>query len=351
MFQIAKYISVGRHGKGGVINTGSKQLVITDKNKWEICVIILSKFIEKNNFKDIESHLISSYPNIPLSEFYDSFNYLKNNGVIKEEFLYNPTERYSRSKIYYSYFDKDPNEVQNNLKNSSVTIIGCGGIGNHVSAILATAGVGTITLVDADKIEKSNLTRQVLFSEQDVGKYKINILERELIKRNHNTIVKTINLNINSIDDFNKIEKSDVFIISADSPFELIEWTNQYCVLNQQAYINVGYINDISLIGPFYIPNKTACFNCCRYIPDFIQHDPLQNEIEIINKNFKPATAAPVNNIAAAIAANDILKYLGNFGEILSVNKRIGIYSNSLKIETQDFSINTECQVCQKTYN
>ncbi|NIG98741.1 MAG: hypothetical protein G5701_07605 [Serratia symbiotica] len=52
-------------------------------------------------------------------------------------------------------------------KKSRVTILGCGGIGNHIGAALATNDIGTINLVDGDHIELSNLTRQILFDEND----------------------------------------------------------------------------------------------------------------------------------------------------------------------------------------
>jgi hypothetical protein len=55
---------------------------------------------------------------------------------------------------------------------------------------------------------------------------------------------------------------------------------------------------------------------------------------------------ARINNIAAAIAASDSIKYLGKHGEILSLNRRVGIHSRSIKIEVQDLLKSEDCHVC-----
>jgi len=73
---------------------------------------------------------------------------------------------------------------------------------------------------------------------------------------------------------------------------------------------------------------------------------PMRDELAAINHGFKPATFAPVNNIAAAIAASDSIKYLGKHGEILSLNRRVGIHSRSIKIEVQDLLKSEDCHVC-----
>ncbi|WP_273789640.1 ThiF family adenylyltransferase [Bartonella sp. ML70XJBT] len=75
--------------------------------------------------------------------------------------------RYSRSHLHYQSYGMHPASVQHTLLQKSVVILGRGGIGNHVSAMLAASGVGKLTLVDNDVIELTNLTRQILFTEED----------------------------------------------------------------------------------------------------------------------------------------------------------------------------------------
>ncbi len=320
MLKTAQYVTVGRYKTGGVLGAGSKQVVISNKTLWENAVRLLSIWKTPRTKK----------------QFID---YVQQNTTISMSDI---------NHLYYNYFQGNPNTIQSNLEQSSITIIGCGGIGNHVSAILATSGINNITLVDPDVIELSNLTRQILFKESDIGKLKVEVLKDELLKRNSLLNIKCIVTEITSPNDISKLDDSDLYIISADSPSSLMDWANEACVQKQQAYINIGYINDISLVGPFYIPNKTACFNCKRYVPDDIQNEILSSEMQIINNDFKATSFAPVNNISSAMASADIIRYLGGFGDVLSKNKRIGIHTGSLKIETQEYSINENCLICQK---
>ena len=71
-------------------------------------------------------------------------------------------------------------EAQEKLKLANVLIVGCGGIGCTTAELLARAGIGKISLIDADTIEMSNLQRQIAYVEQDVGFYKAEILAKRL---------------------------------------------------------------------------------------------------------------------------------------------------------------------------
>ena len=71
-------------------------------------------------------------------------------------------------------------EAQEKLKLANVLIVGCGGIGCMTAELLARAGVGQITLIDADTIEVSNLQRQIAYVENNVGFYKAEVLAQRL---------------------------------------------------------------------------------------------------------------------------------------------------------------------------
>ena len=75
-------------------------------------------------------------------------------------------------------------EAQEKLKLANVLIIGCGGIGCTTAELLARAGVGKISLIDADSIEISNLQRQIAYTPANVGFYKAEILAKRLMQIN-----------------------------------------------------------------------------------------------------------------------------------------------------------------------
>lgn len=85
-------------------------------------------------------------------------------------------DRYSRTQAYYRHVDRTPREhgwhAQLALRRSSVLVVGLGGTGGHAAWALTAAGVGRLHCVDADVVELSNLSRQVLYDERDVGRPK-----------------------------------------------------------------------------------------------------------------------------------------------------------------------------------
>src|SRR3989344_1854652 len=71
-------------------------------------------------------------------------------------------------------------EGQKKIQKGRVCIVGCGALGGRCAELLVRAGLGFLCLIDGDFIEESNLQRQTLFSEEDLGKKKVEVLQREL---------------------------------------------------------------------------------------------------------------------------------------------------------------------------
>lgn len=158
--------------------------------------------------------------------------------------------------------------MQKKIQNSKVVLLGYGGIGNLISHMLVNSGVGEITLVNADIVELSNLNRQSLFTKTDIGRKKITALRERLQERNCKAHINSLDLNIEKQAELEKLQSADLLVVSADTPNQLIFWINKFCVDKAQAYINAGYLSDIAVVGPFYIPQKhTACFECRQLTP------------------------------------------------------------------------------------
>ena len=85
-------------------------------------------------------------------------------------------ERYSRQII----INKLGIKGQKKIFNTSVCIIGCGGLGTSAAQYLVMSGIQKLILIDNDKISLSNLNRQTLFFEEDIGKSKVEVLKKNL---------------------------------------------------------------------------------------------------------------------------------------------------------------------------
>ena len=106
---------------------------------------------------------------------------------------------------------------QEKIKNSKVLVVGAGGLGCPVALYLAAAGVGTIGLIDFDVVDQSNLQRQVLYSEKDVGKSKVHMARERLVQLNSNVNVICIEDMLDATNATEIFEKFDIIVDACDN--------------------------------------------------------------------------------------------------------------------------------------
>ena len=100
--------------------------------------------------------------------------------------------RYDRL-LQLSSFSKEDLDI---LLSKKVLIIGVGGVGQHVSTYLITNGIKDLTILDFDKVEISNLNRQILLTEKDIGKYKVDVVKEALNAKNCDASIRSINAKV-----------------------------------------------------------------------------------------------------------------------------------------------------------
>ncbi len=121
-------------------------------------------------------------------------------------------------------------EGQRRLKGSSVLVVGAGGLGIPVSVYLAAAGFGRIGAVDGDIVELSNLQRQFLYSEADVGRPKAELLRSKLFAINPNVQVEAYGTKLDSSNAMNVLKRYDIVVDATDN-FPSRYLINDACVL------------------------------------------------------------------------------------------------------------------------
>ena len=345
-YELAPYVSAGF--MDGILHFGfgSIQEKIEDQELQDI-IIRAAHFWKSPHTKEEVKKYLKSCGFENEEKRGKAIDMLLQGNYLMESGLYDPGDRYSRHMLYFNLSGGNPAAVQERLANSHVIVLGCGGIGNFVSVILAAAGVGRLTLVDNDEIELSNLPRQILFTENDLHKMKIDVLKKNLLERNQNVDVFLLKNEIKRKDDLSCLPDADLIVMSADKPDQLIFWVNKFCVERGIPYINIGYVQDIAIWGPMVIPGKTGCFQCQSILANQkIDREELLTLLGEIRFSYQAPSSGPINALASGGALIDILKYLGGFGLIASLNRRIGIWTDDLRIEIQDCSRNPECKVC-----
>jgi ThiF family protein len=152
-------------------------------------------------------------------------------------------ERYDRARGYYRWLDLTPRastwEPQVKLAGARVTVVGVGGTGGVAALALAAAGVGRLHCVDPDHVELSNLSRQVLYTEDDIGVAKADAAVARLRRLNTDISVSAERLRIGSVEDVLPLARDcDVLLLSADKPPEVRVWTNRACLAAGRPWVD-----------------------------------------------------------------------------------------------------------------
>lgn len=167
-------------------------------------------------------------------------------------------DRYSRQVL----FDGIGSAGQRRLLESRVAIVGCGATGAAVAALLARGGVGTLTLVDRDYVDWSNLQRQVLFEESDAieGLPKAEAARRGIARFNSETKVHAhvVDLVPESIHDL--LADSEIVLDATDN-FETRYLLNDYAIEQQKPWIYAGAVGSRAVTMNI-VPGETACLAC-----------------------------------------------------------------------------------------
>lgn len=344
MKRLARHVRLALSKNRLYVGCGSEQYVIDDEREISVAIDLCAALASADmSLNDVPSALAID-PSLleKVVRELEARNYLcstYDDGV----------ERYSRNHRFFTLMGVDPRQAQRKLESAHVSILGCGGIGNHMAASLAGIGVGTLDLIDPDVVEVSNLGRQVLFTEASLGRRKVHELMGAIRLRNPSVNVRAIVASMDAPDDLLEIGRPDLLVVSADTPDDLLRKVNNYCVARAVPYVNVGYMNDIAVWGPFYVPGKGGCFECGLLRLGFRDGPICENwgaKVASVNRRYLPPSFPTINAIAAYLACQDVVNFLCEIGEMKSLGRRVGLHVRRLDFEFQDFSENPECRVC-----
>ena len=175
-------------------------------------------------------------------------------------------ERLDRQLRYFSDISTGPttSECQGKLEAARVAVLGVGGLGGWAALNLACCGVGEMLLLDFDRVELSNLNRQVLYSEADIGRFKAEAAAERL--SGFNSSIK-IEPRVQRLESETAIAETiagyDMVIDACDWPAHDIEhWINSACFSVGVPFIAMSHFPPVARVGPMYVPGVTGCFAC-----------------------------------------------------------------------------------------
>ena len=215
---------------------------------------------------------------------------------------------------------------QKKIKKAKVLIIGMGGLGCPLLAYLAASGICNIGVVDHDKVEISNLNRQILFNASDLGKFKV-IQARSRFNKIYNKVkIKTFKKKISS-DNIEAVIKNYDIICDGTDNFSTRYIINDYCKKNKKILISAAISQFDGQLFKFNFKKKGPCYRC------FMPEKPIQE-----NNCGNEGIFSPVAGILGSFQANEVLKTILGLKDDLDNNFLI---FNSLKMTLRKIKINT----------
>tara|TARA_B110000438_G_C15803232_1_gene646115 strand:+ start:547 stop:1305 length:759 start_codon:yes stop_codon:yes gene_type:complete len=216
-------------------------------------------------------------------------------------------DRYSRQII----LKKVGTIGQKKLLQSSVLVVGAGGLGSPISIYLTALGVGKIGIIDKDKVEMSNLARQIIFETKDINKNKSYVAIKKLKKINPNIELKSFRIKLTS-KNINKIAKKFDLIIDGSDNFRTRFLINDYCLKNQKILISGAISKFDGQVYTFnFLKKKSPCLRC--FIPIMPRNPDIDNcEHE--------GVLGPLAGIIGSIQANEAVKEILKIGDSLCGN-------------------------------
>ena len=197
---------------------------------------------------------------------------------------------------------------QEKLKNAKVLVVGAGGLGCPVLQYLVAAGVGKVGIVEFDKVDESNLQRQVLYGSLDVGKLKAIIAKNWLEHLNTLVEIEIFNLRLDATNAPGIIKQFDIVVDATDN-YEVRYIINDACVILNKSMVH-GAI--------FKFEGQVSVFNF-NGSPTYRCYNPHEKTVNY--KNPKPSDVGLMGvlpGITGTIMANEVIKIITGTGKVLA---------------------------------
>jgi len=200
------------------------------------------------------------------------------------------SSRYDRLLSLSSFSEEDLKTLQS----KKVLIIGVGGVGQHIATYLVTNGVENLTIVDFDDVEISNLNRQILLSEQDIGKPKVDVVKKALNDKNRNANIHAFNLKVDKTNADGIITNSYDVVVDA-----LDNWKGKLLLSDicKEKHLSLLHVGVDGMNGQF-------CIFESHSLRDIVSPDIVKEE--------RDGVMGPIVGAVSATAATYLLEYLTN---------------------------------------
>ena len=200
---------------------------------------------------------------------------------------------------------------QQQLLDAKVLVVGAGGLGCPALQYLVAAGVGNIGIVDGDVVSKSNLPRQILFYESDLGKLKVECAKEKLRHLNPSAIISIFPFYIDNMNAIDIIQNSDVIVDCSDD-FATRYMLNDACVLLDKPLVYGSIYGEQGQIAVFNLKQENIFSTSYR---DIFPHPPVKGEVPTCEEL---GVMGVLPGTIGVLQANEVIKIITNLENCLA---------------------------------
>lgn len=219
-------------------------------------------------------------------------------------------------------------EGQKKLSEANVVIIGAGGLGSPILFYLSAAGIGRIHVFDNDEVAVTDLNRQILYTENDIGKKKAKLACERIKKLNSSIDITCIDNEFNESSGRELIRNADIVIDAVDN-WETRYEINKLCVEYRKPFVHAGVMGWYGQATTI-IPGRTPCLFCIMPKP------PPRKKIPVIG-------VTP--GVLGTIEATEVIKYLLGLEPSL-ISKLLIVDLLHMDFKIVDIKKNPQCPIC-----
>ena len=246
-------------------------------------------------------------------------------------------ERFDRQLPYFAEWG-DPGTTQRMLREAKVVVLGCGGLGTWAIGALASTGVGHFVLVDDDVVDLSNLNRQVLYAEADLGLAKAERAAAWIRAFDSTVDVQALRARISCADDVRPLlAGAHALVLAADyPPYELSRWVDDACQAAAVPFITAGQVPPVLKVGPTYVPGRTPSFR--EHEAAIAARHPLYEEIttERAARPLPATTLGPASGIVGTVLAMEVMHLLIGRHPVATEGRALLIDMRTLDVRWED---------------
>ncbi|MDN5369610.1 MAG: molybdopterin-synthase adenylyltransferase [Shewanella sp.] len=224
-------------------------------------------------------------------------------------------------------------EGQEQLKLAKVLMIGAGGLGCTAAQYLTVAGIGQLTLVDFDTVELSNLQRQVLHLERNVGQPKVVSAQEKLIELNPHVAIRTINRVLDDAE-IDALVAEHTIVLDCTDNVAVREQLNKACFHHQIPLVSAAAIRMEGMVTVFNYQRDMPCYHCFSSLFGEQQLSCVESGI-----------LAPVVGLMGCLQATEAIKVIAGLGKPL-YGRLLMVDAMTMEFREMKLPKQPHCPVC-----